>query len=187
LAQIDSELNRLVTDVKRPATLVSGLISPASRSDIAASVMLALFLPALNTAIEREDRANTLLDLERLAAAIAVYRAEHGSYPEKLENLVPGQIAKLPLDLYNNKPFIYKRTPDGYLLFSAGNNGKDEGGSNENEHVLEGKSTSDLEPGQGDKLRGKIPAGADDLPISFPRPSFKMPATEPGTASGESK
>jgi hypothetical protein len=187
ISQIDGELNRMATDVRRPGTLVGGLINPSSRSDIAASVMLALFLPAVTAAIDAEDSANTILDLERLAAALAVYRAEHGNFPEKLENLTPGVIATLPRDLYSNKPFIYKRTPDGYLLYSPGDNGNDDGGSNETQQVFEGQSTSDLELDAGEKLREKIPHRADDWSIRLPRLQFKMPAIQPGAASGESK
>jgi len=149
--------------------------------------MLALFLPAVTAAIDAEDRANTTLDLERLAAALAVYRAEHGSFPEKLENLTPGVIATLPRELYNNKPFIYKRTPDGYLLYSSGDNGNDDGGSNETQQVFEGQSPSDLEIDSGEKLREKIPRGADDWSIRLPRPQFKMPVIRPESASRESK
>ena len=36
-----------------------------------------------------------------------------------------------PVDLYNAAPYIYKRTADGYLLYTAGNNGSDDGGGNE--------------------------------------------------------
>ena len=148
--------------------------------------MLALFLPAVSAVFDAEDRANTLLELERLAAALAVYRAEHGSYPDKLESLVPGVIAKLPVDIYNNKPFIYKRTSDGYLLFSVGANGNDDGGSNENEQVVEGQPTSDLDISEGDKLREKIPKGADDWSIRMPQPPFKVPMV-PKPAPDESQ
>jgi hypothetical protein len=37
-----------------------------------------------------------------------------------LEELVPSVLAALPVDLYNAKPFVYKRDGDGYLLYSLG-------------------------------------------------------------------
>ena len=67
-----------------------------------------------------------------------------------------------------------------------GSNSKDDGDSNENEHVLEGKSATDLEPDEGNKLRDKIPSGADDWSIRFPRPQFKMPSIPSKSSSNES-
>ena len=45
--------------------------------------------------------------------------------------MAPGVLDKLPVDLYNAKPFVYKPTSDGYLLYSRGANGTDDGGSND--------------------------------------------------------
>lgn len=185
MSQIDADLQRRAQDVSRPGTLVGGVINPGRRSEIAASAMLTLFLPALSAAINAEERANTTLDLEQLAAALAVHRAEHGNYPAKLEELVPSAIEKLPVDLYNSKPLIYKRTTDGYLLYSCGDNGKDDNGSNESDQVVEGQPTSELDEAEGEKLRQKIPAGADDWSIRIPLPLFKMPAVKPQPATGE--
>jgi hypothetical protein len=72
-------------------------------------------------------------------------------------------------------------------FYSAGENGADDGGSNESNSVFEGQSTTDLDADDADKLQQKIPRGADDLPIRVPRPSFKMPAIRPESASSQSK
>jgi hypothetical protein len=68
--------------------------------------------------------------LNRLAFALAAYRADHGSYPEKLADLVPKYTATVPLDAYraNKTSLQYRREADGYLLYSVGPNGKDDGG-----------------------------------------------------------
>jgi hypothetical protein len=175
ISQIKSDINRLVADSKRPGTLVGGVINPSSRNDTIASLMLGIFMPAQTLAMDAEDRANTILELQQLASALAVYRAEHGEYPAKLEQLVLDVIRSLPLDVFNNKSFIYKRTPDGYLLYSAGENSVDDGGSNANAQIFEGHSPPDSNSDEAEKIRQKIPTSADDLPIRMPRPSFKMP------------
>lgn len=70
-----------------------------------------------------------------LALAIEVYRGEHGRVPERLEDLTPGVLKRLPED-----PFApdgrFRYRPDGasrvgYILYSVGDNGEDFGGVRE--------------------------------------------------------
>jgi hypothetical protein len=76
-----------------------------------------------------EDRELARVDLIRVAVAIAGYKAEHGKYPDRLEDLAPAHIPELPLDRYTDKPLVYKKTDDGYLLYALGPNLKDDGGT----------------------------------------------------------
>jgi hypothetical protein len=64
--------------------------------------------------------------------AIALKRCqlEHGSYPEKLSELVPEFLASVPLDPVDGNPLRYRLNADGtFLLYSVGENGKDDGGN----------------------------------------------------------
>jgi hypothetical protein len=182
-AKIDADVMRLQGEFGTPAMLISAAMSPAGRGDAVASIMLGLFLPALSAATNAEDRTNTQLELARLAAALAVYRAEHGEYPQQLGDLVPGVLQAAGLDLYNAKPYLYQRTGDGYLLYSAGANGADEGGSNEQMSTLEGRPLEGLNESESEVLRTKIPAGADDISVRLPRPAFKLPPVAPSAAA----
>jgi type II secretory pathway pseudopilin PulG len=141
--------------------------------------MLGLFLPAVTAATEAQDRANTELQLTVLAAALAVYRTEHGDYPTTLDDLVPSTLEKLPTERYNAKPFLYKRTGDGYLLYSPGENGVDDGGNHEQWKILEGQRLSERNDAEAQNLQSKIPAGADDISIRVPRPPFELPKFMP--------
>jgi hypothetical protein len=174
LAQLENELNRISTGFAETDSIVAAVLSRSARSDTAATVMISLLLPALNATIEAQDRQNTTLDLTRIAAALAVYRAEHGAYPRKLDDLVPTVLKKLPVDLYNSKPFIYQRKDDGYLLYSTGENGADDGGSNAQRNVFEGYEYAPDD--QSNSPPKPIPAGADDISIRVPRLPLKMPA-----------
>ncbi len=60
--------------------------------------------------------------------ALANYRLEHGEYPKRLAELVPEYIDVLPEDPFSGKTLVYRLTPKGYLLYSVGLNGVDEGG-----------------------------------------------------------
>lgn len=60
----------------------------------------------------------------RVAIALERHRQAQGAYPEALSAL-PGA---LPVDPMNGKPFGYRRTEKGYLLWSVGVNQVDDGG-----------------------------------------------------------
>jgi hypothetical protein len=175
LEKVEADMQQLVAEARIPTTWLAGLVSRQQRSKLVSSIVLGLFLPAVNAATAAEDRANAMLDLVRLAAALAVYRADHGAYPGKLEELVPSVLAALPVDLYNAKPFVYKRDGDGYLLYSLGGNGTDDGGSNEQMRLLNGTPVDELSEAADPTTSSTIPNGADDMSIRVPRPVFELP------------
>jgi hypothetical protein len=170
--QLENDIQQLAHRIG-PGTLVSSVLNPSIRNDTVASILISQFLPAVNAAMAAQDRANAKLDLLRLAAALAVYRAEEGNYPDKLDELVPGILAKLPVDLYHAKPFIYRRIGEGYLLYTAGPNGQDDGGSNEQLGIYEGDDPDDFSDSESETMREKIRSGADDFAIRVPRPEAK--------------
>jgi hypothetical protein len=207
LTQLDTELNSRFQN-KSSFQKLTAMLGRKARSEMVANVIIALLLPPVSAAIEAEDRTNSQMALIRLAAALAVYRAERGEYPEKLEALVPDVLEKLPVDLYRGKPFAYRRTENGYLLYSCGPNGKDDGGSNETMSVFQGYPTEievatllqllggdapvALSQAEQDRLdpnsleqieaRGevasRIPGDTDDIAIRMPRPKLMMPTPQ---------
>jgi hypothetical protein len=90
--------------------------------------LVALMLPAITAAASAEDRARTKLDLVNLAIALERYRARHSQYPRQLEALAPDFAATIPNDSFADRPFAYQPTEKGYLLYSFGKNGNDDGG-----------------------------------------------------------
>ena len=88
-----------------------------------------MLVPACMAARKAEDIATMRFELIKLAFALAAYRADHGAYPEKLAELVPKYVKVIPKDIYNNDADLnYTRKDDGYLLYSFGPNGIDDGG-----------------------------------------------------------
>jgi hypothetical protein len=59
---------------------------------------------------------------------LVAYRADHGSYPEKLANLVPEYAAELPKDVFDDADLRYRREGAGFVLYSIGINQRDDGG-----------------------------------------------------------
>jgi len=95
-------------------------------------IMVSEFLRASSRVGVHRDRATVQGELSVVAMALATYRAEKKAYPDKLSQLSPGYLKKIPHDLFVDKPFIYKpfgynRTYKGYLLYSVGENMKVDG------------------------------------------------------------
>ncbi len=168
LNQIEDDIHMLAQELLQPTTWAAGVMSRRRRSEMMAAVMMELMLPATSAVMDAEDRANTQLELVRLAAALAVYHAEHGRYPEKLDMLVPEVIDVLPVDIYTGKPLIYR--PDeggaGYLLYSLYFNGVDDGGTDISGQIIRGEWV--------DEEQNIDHHGASDLVIRQPVPPLKL-------------
>jgi hypothetical protein len=161
--------------VRQPLRLVAATFSRNIRSELIAAIIANLLIPALDAANAAEDRAHTTLQLTRVAAALAVYRADHRNYPATLDKLVPAILKGVSIDIYNNSKLIYKRTDHGYLLYSTGENGVDDGGDNHLMSLIAGRAienSRDDDPGQP---RPEVSQTADDISVIVPRPPFKLP------------
>ena len=66
-------------------------------------------------------------ELDKLAFALAAYRADQGSYPAKLADLKPKYVAEIPKDIFNDGELHYRQEGTGCLLYSVGVNGQDDG------------------------------------------------------------
>jgi hypothetical protein len=64
----------------------------------------------------------------RALVAVERYRLKHGKWPAKLDNVVPGFLDKVPEDPIDAAKLRYKRTADGVVLYSIGNDRTDDGG-----------------------------------------------------------
>ena len=64
----------------------------------------------------------------RLAIALKIYKSQKSNYPKSLNELCPTIIEKLPKDPFNEKDFIYKQKGADVIIYSVGNNLKDDGG-----------------------------------------------------------
>lgn len=71
------------------------------------------------------------IQLAATALAVERYRLAHGSAPETLSQLVPGYLAAVPPDPFDGTPLRYKSLDHGFMVYSVGENGKDDGGVEE--------------------------------------------------------
>jgi WD40 repeat protein len=113
--------------------------------------LIGMMFPAFHKVQEAYDRTEQTQRNLYLAFGLAAYRVENGRYPAKLDELAPRYLAAIPDDLFSGKALIYRPSDKGYLLYSMGVNGKDDGG----------RSYGDEPPG-------------DDLCVRMPPPELKL-------------
>ena len=100
----------------------------------------------------RSERAMMVYDLESVAQlemakvllAVERYRVAHASLPETLDQLVPDYLAAVPVDPFDGALLRYKRFDRGFLVYSVGEDGQDDGGKQEPKKTEKAGETWDL-------------------------------------------
>jgi type II secretory pathway pseudopilin PulG len=129
LRKIKDDLKKAQADVTDKSSLFGLLFSPRQvASQKMAQVFVSLLLPALDAALRAEHRNQAKHALLELGLALADYRADNRRFPLKLDELAPKYVKQAAIDPMWGEPFTYKQTDGGYLLYSVGQNGKDDGG-----------------------------------------------------------
>ena len=86
-------------------------------------------VPALGQVVGRTAEGQTLRDQALIGCALERFRLTQGNFPATLDALVPRYLAEVPHDVLTGEPLKYRLTDNGgYLLYSPGINGTDEGG-----------------------------------------------------------
>jgi hypothetical protein len=137
-AQRELQLDKFEQDFR---ALAEKTKDPMARAKVAASnnpaksageaignILITHMLPAARKIQNVADRAEQDQRNLHLAFALAAYRIDNGRYPPKLDLLAPKYVAAVPADLFSGKALIYHPSNGGYLLYSVGPNGKDDGG-----------------------------------------------------------
>jgi hypothetical protein len=98
--------------------------------DAIADIMLTILCPTVNGLWSSDVTCETRNQLVCVALALQMYRADHGNYPEKLDQLVPMYLTTVPNDLYALKGQLrYRKAGNRYVLWSIGPDGKDDKGA----------------------------------------------------------
>ena len=78
--------------------------------------------------VDVEDSCAMRTQLSHFAFALAAWKADHGNYPDQLNQLTPDYLKIIPIDNHTGQSLIYRRSDTGYLLYSLGVNLKDDDG-----------------------------------------------------------
>ena len=85
-------------------------------------------LPALGRVTVQTESNRVRLSAAAAGCAAMRYKNDKGEWPETLEALVPDYMAKVPVDPFTAKPLIYAKKDGGVVIYSVGENRKDDGG-----------------------------------------------------------
>jgi hypothetical protein len=95
------------------------------------------FLHANHSYTRRRHALDVLsFSLARMAVAISRYRHETGSFPKRLEDLVPKYLPFVPRDEFSGHPFGYAVRADAAIVYSWGGDGDDDGGRSLNDYSV---------------------------------------------------
>jgi hypothetical protein len=84
---------------------------------------------SLSAVFDKTMRVEVAKQMTITAIALKRYQLKHGNYPADLNSLVPEFMSEVPLDPVDGQPLRYRPNADGtFLLYSVGENGKDDGG-----------------------------------------------------------
>lgn len=91
--------------------------------------LLSLFVPAFEKIFQISYRLKLEVEATLTIIATLRYKQEKGQCPQNLDELKQaGYIKEIPIDPFSNKPLVYKKTDDNFILYSVGLNFKDDGG-----------------------------------------------------------
>jgi len=116
---------------KTPARLKAEGIDPDSETNriVNNNIFLKILVPALARVNMIAWRNKTDAESTPLIIAIVRYKQDTGAFPESLDKLAErGYIKKIPIDPFSDKPIVYRKTDNNFLLYSWGENLKDDDG-----------------------------------------------------------
>ena len=88
-----------------------------------------LFLSALTRTANSDANIRSTLRVTITAIAIERWRIAHnGAIPDSLDALVPSFLPAVLSDPYTGQPLKFKKLPKGYVVYSVGPDGQDDGG-----------------------------------------------------------
>ena len=93
------------------------------------NVFLSILLPSLGRINEIAYRNHAESYATLTILAIIQYQKENNELPKSLDSLIEkGLLNTIPIDPFSDKPLVYKKTEDGFMLYSVGPNFVDDGG-----------------------------------------------------------
>jgi len=142
-----------------------------SREIVKGNILLEFFTPALNRVNEISWRVRT--DTQSLIAILSLlrYRLDKGAYPDDLNELVTaGYLKKVPIDLYSDKPLVYKKTDENFILYSVGENFRDDGGK----VIRDDDGSVEMWEDKGDAVFWPVPKPQTRQELETRRPKWRL-------------
>lgn len=166
---------KLFAELAESVPLVTESLNRDQRSQAIGDALAYYFLDALTSGFEATSRDETRMRLLRVAVELGIYRAEHNGYPTSLDELALDDATLLD-DPYSDERLIYRRTRNGYLLYSVFEDGDDDNGSDFTGEIADGLwvGSDEMERREHDDC---------DLVIRLPLPPLEFPIKSTSNAA----
>jgi hypothetical protein len=116
--ELDQLYQLAIVETRKPVLQQAKLPQPRH-------VINAMLLPVYDTFPRQEAVRTARIRLLGVAAAVRAYRLKHGRYPA---TLAEAGVADLNKDPFTGAEFIYRPSAQGFLVYSVGEDGRDDGG-----------------------------------------------------------
>jgi hypothetical protein len=137
---------------------------------------LSMLLPSLSKASELVYRSRCEYEAALSVLALQRYRLDKGQYPPSLEALVQtGYLRQAPADPYSAGPLVYRRTDDGFTLYSVSGDFADDGGVENPDDPWSGSAR----PSRLGQLSGATQPAPTSQPAGSDRVFWPVPALKP--------
>jgi hypothetical protein len=117
-----------------------------------------VMMPALRRSIDACEEITLIRDATLAGIACERYRRRLGVYPDTLAQLVPGELAAVPVDICTGRPILYRPSQSTVLLYSAGLDQDDDQAKFPPGNPLSGWSTTNAGPSDGDRVLWPVPS-----------------------------
>ncbi len=117
--------------LKTPGQIKADRIDPGKEASkiIEGNVFLQILAPSLARVNQIACRNKTEVHATVAVLALLRYHKDKGSFPEDLEQLIrAGYLKQPPDDVFSDKPLVYRKTEDNFILYSVGPDFIDDGG-----------------------------------------------------------
>ncbi|MGA3283911.1 MAG: hypothetical protein ABSD57_05575 [Verrucomicrobiota bacterium] len=91
-------------------------------------IILSMLMPAVGMASEKEIKGLAQVRTAQTALAVERFRLATGRLPENLKGLTPEFLSTVPVDPFDGAQLRYHRLAKGYVIYSVGADGHDDGG-----------------------------------------------------------
>ena len=91
-------------------------------------VLLHIFMPALTRVTTIDVRNIAQIHTARAGLAVQRYRLATDKLPDTLADLIPAYLDEVPKDPFDGKDLKYKKLETGFVVYSIGEDGNDNGG-----------------------------------------------------------
>jgi hypothetical protein len=130
-AALLERMNRLIEISKLPAEEQAAPLEEFKASLRREPLLVRELMPAAEKVAVAERRTQGLSRCAAAALAAERYRRRHGRWPDGLADLKGEFLRDVPLDPFDNKPLRYRKDEQGVIIYSIGQDRKDDGGDRE--------------------------------------------------------